>query len=162
MVVMGNGSSFLGRYLESFFNPVANTIGLNTTWNFFSPDPAHTMYIKYDIYFEDEYGHQLKEPIMGFYPPSRDLGGDLTMNKKRDAYAMRFLVIDQERIPKFFVPWMCAKNPEASKIFIEVILNRIPTLDQMLAVVNQNLQSYENIVSTEEIGRSAYECPRAG
>ncbi|MBC7467363.1 MAG: hypothetical protein H7256_15340 [Bdellovibrio sp.] len=161
MIVMGNGSSFLGRYFESFYNPVANSIGLNTTWNFFSPDPAHTMYIKYDIYFEDAYGNQFKEPVESYYPASRDQGGDLRLDKKRSAYVMRFLIIDQSRIPQFFVPWMCAKNPGASKIFVEVILNRIPTLDQMMSVVNQNLKSYDNIVSTEEIGRSSYECPHA-
>jgi hypothetical protein len=162
MIVMGNGSSFLGRYLEWFYTPIANTIGLNTSWNFFSPDPAHTMYIKYDLFFEDEFGHSLSEPLEGYYPESKDLGGDFRLDKKRDAYAMRFLIMDSERIQAFFVPWICRQHPNSSKIQVEVILNRIPSLDQMVAVVNQHLKSYDNVLTSEEVSRYSYECPHAG
>lgn len=162
MIVMGNGSSFLGRYLERFFTPVANTIGLNTTWNFFSPDPAHTMYLKYDIFFEDAYGNSLKDVIEGYYPPSKDLGGDFRLDLKRDSYVMRFVIVDPARIPTFFIPWLCKKNPGASKVQVEIILNRIPSLDQVMAVVHPNLKKYENLSEAEEISRFSFECAHAG
>lgn len=159
MIIMGNGSSFLGRYLEYFYTPVANTIGLNTTWNFFSPDPAHTMYIKYNVFFEDAYGKTLQEPIEAYYPESKDQGNDFRLDQKRASYVMRFLVFEPSRIQKFFVPWMCRRHPSSSKIQVEVILNRIPTLDQVMAVVNHSLKSYDSLVSDEEISRYSYECP---
>lgn len=162
MVVLGNGSSFLGRYFESFFTPVANTIGLNTTWNFFSPDPAHTMYIKYNVFFEDPYGVEKREAIEAFYPESKDQGNDFRLDKKRHAYIMRFMIQDPVRMEHFFIPWICSKNEGASKIQVEVILKRIPTLDQMTNVVNQHLKSYDSLVNDEEISRYSYECPHAG
>ena len=157
MIVMGNGSSFLGRYLEKVYTPVANTIGLNTTWNFFSPDPAHTMYIKYNVFFEDAYGNSTKEPVEGFFPESKDQGGDFSLDKKRFSYVMRFFVMDPQRIQSFFAPWLCRQHDQASKILVEVILNRIPTLDQMLHV-GQSLKKYDDLLATEEISRYSFEC----
>lgn len=162
MVTLGNGSSFLGRYFEHFFNPVANTIGLNTTWNFFSPDPAHIMYIKYFVFFEDEFGQTLKEPIEGFYPEKKDQTEDFKLNKKRDSYAMRFMAVDAGRLESFFAPWLCRKHPGASKIQAELIVQRIPSLDQVISVVNKDINTYENLVVQEEISRNVFACRHEG
>lgn len=161
MITLGNGSSFVGRYFEPFFNPVANSIGLNTTWNFFSPDPAHTMYLKYFVFFEDALGHALQEPIEGYYPPSRDRAEDFSLDKKRDAYAMRFVAMDPVRLQSFFTPWICRKYPGASQLQIELIVNRIPALDKVIAVVNKGIDTYENLITSEEISRYVFECPHA-
>ena len=160
MIVLGNGSSFLGRYFEPIFNQVANTVGLNTTWNFFSPDPAHTMYLKYFVFFEDDYGKTVKEPVEAFYPDEKDQA-DFSLNKKRDSYAMRFIVVDPLRVQNLFVPWVCHKHPGASKVQVELIVNRIPSLDKVVAIVNQNIDTYENLVTSEEINRYVVECPHA-
>src|SRR4051812_36520058 len=50
ILVLPNSSSFLGRALEPWIVPYANLLGLNVTWNFFAPDPAHTMYINYFVH----------------------------------------------------------------------------------------------------------------
>lgn len=156
MVVMGNGHSFLGRYLSPFYIPVANTIGLNTTWNFFSPDPAHTMYFRYDVIFEDDTGHTTKESVEGFFPESKDQGGDFSLDKRRFAYAMRWLAIDPERIRLFFVPMICRQYPQAKKIQVEMVVNPVPAIEKVITLKNEN---YESLVTTEEIGRSSYDCP---
>lgn len=161
IVVLGNGSSFMGRYFQHFFNPVANTIGLNTTWNFFSPDPAHTMYLKYFVISEDEYGNSLNETVEGYYPESKDQGDDFRLDKKRASYAMRFLAVDPYRIEAFFTPWICRQYPKATKIQVELFVNRIPTLDQVVAVVNKNINNYDALLRTEEINRYIYDCPHA-
>ena len=161
IIVFGNGSSFLGRYFQSVFNPVANTIGLNTTWNFFSPDPAHTMYLKYYVLFEDDYGNETADTIIGYYPDSKDQGDDFRLDKKRDSYAMRFLAVDPYRIETFFTPWICRKHPTAKKLQVELFVNRIPTLDQVIANVNNDIMDYDNMLRTEEINRYIYECPNA-
>ena len=162
MVILGNGSSFLGRYFENIFNPVANTIGLNTTWNFFSPDPAHIMYIKYFIFFEDEFGQTLKEPIEGTYPEKISQSEDFKLNKKRESYAMRFMAVDRQRLEMFFAPWLCRKHKGASKIQAELIVQRIPSLDQVISIVDKDINAYENLVSQEEISRNVFECHHAG
>lgn len=161
IIVLGNGSSFMGRYFQSVFNPVANSIGLNTTWNFFSPDPAHTMYLKYYVLFEDDYGNSTAATIEGFYPESKDQGEDFRLDKKRNSYAMRFLAVDPFRIETFFTPWICQKHPSARKIQVELYVKKIPSLDQMVAIVNNNINEYENLLHAEQINRYIYECAHA-
>lgn len=156
MIVMGNGHSFLGRYLSFFYTPVANAIGLNTTWNFFSPDPAQTMYFRYDVIYEDAYGNPSRDAIEGFYPESKDQGGDFRLDKRRNAYALRWLVLDPDRIKKFFIPWKCRENPGATKIQVELIVNHIPSIDERLTLKNE---SFEDLVRPEEVSRVTYECP---
>lgn len=174
IIIMGNGSSFMGRYFQPIYTPVANSIGLNTTWNFFSPDPAHIMYIKYVVFFDQPISDlnvsqsnnlsseqvSTKDPIEGFYPESKGQGGDFHLSKKRDSYAMRFLVVDSNRIQNFFIPWICHKYSGATYVQVEVILNRIPSLDKVISVVNTGYEDYDNLISNEEISRYSYECPK--
>lgn len=154
MIVMGNGSSFLGRYLGQYYFAVANTVGVNTTWNFFSPDPAHIMYIHYIIHFEDEFGNPSKEPQELFYPEQKD-GSDFSMNVRRHNYMMRFVAIDPVRVSQFFVPWICKKNPGATKIQYELILNRIPSLDKVITLKET---PYHDLITTEELNQNVFSC----
>ncbi len=155
MLVMGNGQSFLGRSISGIYTPVANLIGLNTTWNFFSPDPANTMYFRYDIIFEDEYGRSTGETIEEFFPKSKDEGGDFRLDQRRFSYAMRWLAIDPERIRLFFVPMICREHPKAKKIQLEFIVKRIPPLEKIMTLRNEN---YEDLIQSEEVGRNLYDC----
>lgn len=155
MLVMGNGHSFLGYYLSGYFIPVANSIGLNTTWNFFSPDPANTMYFRYDVIFEDDYGQVTADSVEEFYPVSRELGGDFRLDQRRFSYAMRWLAVDSDRIRQFFVPKICREHPKAKKIQVQLILKAIPPLEKVITLQNE---AYEDLTQTEIIGNSTYEC----
>ena len=154
MVVMGNGSSFLGRYTASFYTPVANMIGVNTTWNFFSPDPANIMYFKYIIHFEDEYGNPTQEPIEQFYPTHKD-GSEFAHHVRRQNYMMRFVAIDSERIEQYFIPWICKKNPKATKIQFEFIMNAIPSLDKVITLKDT---PYEELITSQIINQGIFPC----
>ncbi len=155
MMVMGNGHSFLGRYLSGLYIPIANSIGLNTTWNFFSPDPANTMYFRYDVIFEDDYGNVTSQTIEDFFPKSKDQGGDFRLDERRFSYAMRWLAVDPERIRMFFVPMLCRDNPGAKKIQVQLMVKPIPPLEKVITLQDEN---YDDLVHTEEVGRSVYEC----
>jgi hypothetical protein len=154
MIVLGNGSSFLGRKLGFIYTPVANSIGLNTTWNFFSPDPAHTMYLKYRILFKDEYGNEKKEAIEKFFPADAE-DNNFWPNHRRLTYVMRFLAIDSNRIQNFLVPWICKQNPEATDIQTEMLLYRIPALDVVSTLKQEN---YNEMLNQEQINQMTYAC----
>lgn len=158
MVVMGNGSSFLGRYTAGFYTPVANMIGVNTTWNFFSPDPAHIMYFKYIIHFEDEYGNPTQEPIEQFYPTHKG-GSEFAHHVRRHNYMMRFVAIDSGRIEKYFIPWICKRNPKATKIQFEFIVNVIPSLDTVVTLKNT---PYEDLIKTDIVNQGIFSCAQTG
>ncbi len=154
MIVLGNGSSFLGRYLGPYFTPVANIVGLNTTWNFFSPDPAHTMYLRYTVYFQDDYGNPVQEAIQEFYP-SEEENANLSTHVRRQNYMMRFFTASYERMQKYFVPWVCRKYPGATHVHTEVILTRIPSLEVASTL---SLLNYEDLLKQEEINQNAFSC----
>ena len=154
MIILGNGSSFMGRHLGFLYTPVANSIGLNTTWNFFSPDPAHTMYLRYRILFQDEYGNEKKETIEKYFPEDA-LENNFWMHHRRLSYVMRFLSADTHRIQNFLVPWLCRKNPDASNIQTEMLLYKIPPLDVVTTLKSEN---YDDLIRPEEINQMTYSC----
>lgn len=154
MIVLGNGSSFLGHYLAEYYTPVANMVGLNTTWNFFSPDPAHTMYLRYTVHFEDEYGNPKQEAIQSLYPPE-ETNRDFATHIRRLSYQMRFLVASSEHIKKYFVPWICQKYPGATRIQTDVLLSRIPNLEVASTLSNSN---YDDLVKQEEVNPNVFSC----
>lgn len=154
MIVLGNGSSFLGRSLGHFFTPIANLVGLNTTWNFFSPDPAHTMYLRYVVHFEDEYGNPKQESFVSLFPPE-ETNGDLRVHVRRMAYAMRFFSASTERLQKYFVPWVCKQHSGATRVQTEILFNRIPSLEVAATLSDTN---YQDLVKQEEINQNVFNC----
>lgn len=128
MVVLANGSSFLGRSWDRWITPYGNMLGLNVTWNFFAPDPAHTMFIHYNVRFENDEGEQLKESVDGFIPPEKEKIV-IHSSERRFLYAMRFLILDEKRIKVLLGPFLCRQHPGASSVHIEHILEPIPNLD---------------------------------
>lgn len=154
MIVLGNGSSFFAKELGSIYTPVANQMGLNTTWNFFSPDPAHTMYLKYIVHFSDEYGNPKKESIESYFPPQAD-EGDFRVHKRRMNYVMRFFAASNLRMEKFFIPWVCKQNPGATNVHTEIEYHRIPSLEVASTLSHTD---YEDLVKQEEINQYDYKC----
>lgn len=154
MIVLGNGSSFLGRSLGSFFTPVANQVGLNTTWNFFSPDPAHMTYLRYTVHFEDEYGNPVKESIQSLFPPE-ETNDDFRVHVRRMSYVMRFYASSPSRLGEFLIPWLCKKYPGATRIQTDVLYNRIPSLEVASTLVESE---YDDLVKHEEINQNVFSC----
>lgn len=154
MIVLGNGSSFLGRSLAQYFTPVANLIGLNTTWNFFSPDPAHIMYLRYTVHFEDEYGNPKQEAVQKLFPPE-ETNSDFRVHVRRLSYAMRFFAASSSRIGEFLVPWLCNQYPGATRVQTEILYNRIPTLEVAATLSSSNL---EDLINQEEINQNVFPC----
>jgi hypothetical protein len=131
MIVLANGGSFLARILTPYLIPYANLIQLNTTWNFFAPDPAHTMFIKYKVEFTDADGNDLKEPLVGYIPPEKK-HIVVDSSKRRFLYAMRFLILDTNRMQTILGPWLCREHPGATRVSMENRLVTISNLDQAL------------------------------
>ncbi|MGZ5278961.1 MAG: hypothetical protein ACXWC9_03415 [Pseudobdellovibrionaceae bacterium] len=123
--MLANGASFLGRSLDSWITPYGNLFGFNVAWNFFAPDPAHTMYIQYYVHFDDE----SQEPLEGFIPPEKEKIV-VDSSKRRFLYSMRFMIIDEKRLKIILGPYLCRHHSGASTIHIKNILEPIANLDQ--------------------------------
>ena len=125
ILILPNSGSYLGRKTEHLITPYANYLGLNTTWNFFSPDPAQTMFLKYTIWSSSDD----EEPIQGFIPPEKEKIV-LDSSKRRLLYAMRFLILDTQRMKSILAPWLCRQHPGAEIVKMEHILEPIPNLER--------------------------------
>lgn len=156
IVILANSSSYWGRNWQSVLLPYANTIGLNATWNFFSPDPAHTMFYKATMYFENEQGEDSKEPLEEYFPPEKEKVV-VNSSKRRFLYSMRFLTLNQERIGQLMVPWMCRKYA-ATRVRVQLQYNEIPYLDLAAQQVNQD---YQSLVRSRELINQSYPCAEA-
>jgi hypothetical protein len=154
IVVLANGSSFFARRFSDWLLPYGNTLGLNSTWNFFSPDPAHTMYLQYRVRFEDEQGNELKEPIEGYLPPEKDQIV-VDSSRRRFLYAMRFLLLEPSRMNTLMGPWLCKQYPGASEIAISHVLEAIPSLDVAITSPDTPVKDLKREV---ESGRNVFDC----
>lgn len=139
IVFFPNNSSYLVRHYSLPFQAYANQLALNTSWNFFSPDPAHVMYFKYLIYSKDEN----LEPAEYFIPPEKN-EGSFGPADRRLFYAMRYMLLDQRRVEGILGPWLCKQHPEATKIHIEHIVEKIPSLDEV-AFLDKSTDSDQEI-----------------
>lgn len=154
ILIMANGSSYLGRFFQDRFILVANVLGLNTTWNFFSPDPAHVMWLKYIVVFTDDHGIETQDAIEDYYPPGKD-SPDFGLASRRDSYAMRFLAVDSNKIETYFGPWMCKQHPGATRVRAELVINAIPTLD--MAVTLKRF-SFDEMMNENVYTKVDYDC----
>lgn len=154
IVILANGSSFLGRHGATFLLPYGNSLGLNASWNFFSPDPAHTMYLQYVVRFEDENGNETREPLEGYLPPEKDQVV-VDSSRRRLLYAMRFLILDRNRLETLMGPWLCREHPGASSIAISHVLEALPLLDVARAHPEASVKSLRRVAQS---GRQVFDC----
>jgi hypothetical protein len=139
VVIMSNGGSFMARFFEHQITTYANQIGFNTAWNFFSPDPAHTMYIRYLVNYVDENGELTQDPVEGFFPALKNVG-TFDPRERRELYLMHYFILNPERLEKLFAPEICRRYPGATSVYIDFVIESIAPLDQAAFEKNQTMQ----------------------
>lgn len=137
LLVLPNPSSLLVRRWGRFFAPVGNQLGINNAWQFFSPAPAPPMYLTYVL----DSGGQVAEGVGGsenadplsrtFYFPEHADQGRISPNYNRLIYAMRFMVLNSQRIEMFFAPWICRRHPEAKSVTVQHVVSPIPMIETL-------------------------------
>lgn len=139
VIVLANGPSILGRIHQGWLLGYANQLGVNQTWNFFSPDPTQIHYIHYYVHFEDESGNSTQEPIEAYLPEEkREIVMD--SSKRRMLHSIRFISLDESRTEKLLAPWLCRKYPGASFLNIKHVLEVLPGLDKAYASLNLSVE----------------------
>lgn len=156
ILLMPNGSSHPGRALEPWVRPYASVLGMNTTWNFFSPDPAHTMYLKFTLFFDSEEDDS-GEPVVSYLPEKKNVGV-WDLSERRQLYAMRYMMLDRRRFEAILGPWLCRTNPGLSEAQIEHIIESIPTLDAASFRRDVDLR---DLGQSYDFAREVYRCSQA-
>lgn len=156
LLVMQNGSSSFAQNMGAFYRYYSNQLGLNTNWNFFSPDPAQIMYLRYKVYFLNDAGDEIKESLEGFLPPGKEKG-NFGLAQRRYFYLTRFLLLSEDRIEKYLVPWICRQNEGATKIFIQTRVEITPDLN---SAAEKN-RSAEHQTQKINFFQKEFGCPEA-
>jgi hypothetical protein len=146
ITVMPNAGSYFGRVTSRFIGTYANAVGLNAGWNFFSPDPAHTMYIRYMVYFSNPdaaEGEAEKEPIEGYFPAEKNKMIS-SVFRSRELYLMRFMIIDKRHLKNLFGAWLCRQYPGASSVDMEHVIETVAMLDEAAAFKDESMADLSN------------------
>lgn len=130
IVVLANSGSYYGRALASSLTFYANIIGLNSTWNFFSPDPANSMYLRVSLLNDDDYREE-------FYPPGKEKF-EPSGNQRRFLYFVRYMIVDPSRIDTFLIPWFCKTHPGVERISVDFVIQPVPSLDKARFVMDMS------------------------
>lgn len=157
IVISPNGASAPGRALSWLLQPYGAALGLNTPWNFFSPDPAHTMYLRLQLHWQNEDGSFARDSEELFFPRARDLR-EMDLSKRRELYAMRYLMLDPRRVEALFGPWVCARFKGLSNLSVEHIVQPIPDLEKAALL---SVESWRDDETMRSFGRVEYRCTQA-
>ncbi|MNK08116.1 hypothetical protein D3C87_260440 [compost metagenome] len=156
IMVMPNLGSYLGRSALPFVSPYASALGFNASWNFFSPDPAHTMYIRYMVRYDDVNNMQDsdKEPVQGYFPREKNKGiADMT--RQRELYIMRFMIIAPKRLQYLMGPWLCRQYPGATSLELEHVIETVAPLDEAVTFRDENIRDLSREL---QVIRTDYSC----
>ncbi len=141
ILLLPNYGSFLGRRYLQPFAMWGNLLVLNTSWNFFSPDPAHIMYFRYHLNFED--GRE----VQGLFPSEGEVP-TADLRRRRDLYLMRFLAIQPSRIDRYLAPWLCRLEPGVRDLSLTHYVKMIHPLEKYLIHSGEKtvgeMQTYES------------------
>lgn len=135
ILLFPNASSLLSRKLDYLLLPYANSLNMNTPWQFFSPWPGPKMYIEYvtftekDTVDDPEKGFEVLESEKSYFPPKNQTDPDWD-NWRRRLYATRFVSMDPERLEKTFVSWVCRQNPKATGVLLEIFLYPVANIEK--------------------------------
>jgi hypothetical protein len=126
ITVMPNPSSLLGRRFSRYLTDYANTLGINTTWQFFSPGPAPVFYLEYDVETSD-----VEAEAKSFQLPEKRRASYYDELYNRTLYSMRFFVLAPiETFERYFVRFLCKQHPEAEALSIRTVGEPVKNIER--------------------------------
>lgn len=127
---MPNSGSLIGRELSPIFVPYANFLGMNQSWEFFSPDPPTPFYFNYSVHFEDSNGSEIQPSILSYFPEWRTQPTNHP-NKIRLKTTVRFLALRPDTTGNAFALYLCRKYPLANRVVVQSTFEFVPPLEKV-------------------------------
>lgn len=128
-----NSSSIPGRTISNWVSPYINQLGINSTYRFYAPDPPPTMFIEYEIVkrvsdLEDIEEKEDESDVRTF--PEELLGSILQERFNRRVASARWMSSFPGQMEKYFVQWICRRNPEADAVFVRQVIRDVPSVEK--------------------------------
>jgi hypothetical protein len=151
IAIMPSVQSIIVKERGWIWRSYLNQLGLNTTWNLFSPDPATAMFMRVKLVQSDPEKNEIDLTIP-------DFADAINWNpiKRRALYLMRFTMMDPDKVYRFLIPWYCQHYPGTREIYIEGVGTRIPGIAQVQA---ENLNSASSLRERQTVKEYHGDCP---
>ncbi|MEK6554565.1 MAG: hypothetical protein AABZ31_04945 [Bdellovibrionota bacterium] len=146
--VLPNPDSILYREWQNVFATYGSSIGMNTTWRFFSPNPALST-VEYEVVRSGE------EPERHRYPESVAQVGSREAFNRLMNFAI-FMAANREYLEKYLHPYICKLHPEAEQISYYVITNKFPTIEN----AQLRASSREDLSVKARNGAGEFDCKK--
>lgn len=151
VLLFPNPYSLLNHFFAPLINPYGNQLGLNTTWQFFSPDPGSLRYLEYDVVIESEENIDVQRQT---FPPQQDSSLWKANQARIFYYAVR-MVSHSDSIGNYLIPYLCRKHPEATSIALKAVDKRIPS---MAKARSQKAASFQELHQEMDIPEQEASC----
>lgn len=134
--------------------PYANLLGLNTPWNFFSPDPAQIVVLEYWVQrADDPNGENLERQQI----PANTKQFIYDGTQRRVWYGLRAITATRDRIEGAWLPYVCAKHPGAKEVRLRIVVAVVPNLDRARVDSDTPVAELTEAIPSETID---LECPQ--
>ncbi|MCB0407118.1 MAG: hypothetical protein KDD34_02875 [Bdellovibrionales bacterium] len=127
ILIMPNPGSYVERHFGFLFYGYTSTLGINTPWQFFSPNPATKMFYEYEI-IENEGSDSLTQTYR--WPPEKNHTNMIGANYKRLIYHSWYTTSSEERKSKFLMNYLCRKHPSAISISLKSFSEKVPPMER--------------------------------
>jgi hypothetical protein len=121
-------SSLLWSQFAPFMIPYANALGLNSTWQFFAPEPETWVYLEYEIDYSETPSEDVRPKIYKWPEPRKLLFDPLfTHQSSVKGFAFHF----PKDIPLTLGRWFCLQHEDAFSISFRRVSLAIPTFEDV-------------------------------
>ena len=150
-----NPGSVLYRYVEPLISGYGNQLGLNTTWQFFSPNPGSLRHLEYNVIIESDDDIDI---VPFTYPPQNE-ASLLKANQARLFYYTVRMITHQPHIENHLIPYLCRKHPEATSIALKAIDKKIPSMAKARLL---EVDTFSDLHQDLDIPEQEFGCEREG
>jgi hypothetical protein len=109
--------------------------------------------LKLNLFWEKTASQEESESREVYFPEAREIR-QMDISKRRQLYAMRYLMLDPRRVEALLGPWYCRQNPGLESLTIEHIIEPIPDIEK---AAKFSADWRQDIHSTS-FGRTEYHC----
>ena len=153
VVILPMGTGLIIRETGRYFIAYANQLGLNTTWQFFSPGPSPSFYLEYS------YGFDLEDNPDGYEThlmPEKRVGFGWSDFYNRRLFSMRFMALNAGRTERYLAPHLCRLKPEAKTVTLRTLVTKVESVDR--AMLGSETQDFTDLAVRSELPQGTYFC----
>ena len=158
VVLLPNPYSVVGRVFTPLFTTYASTLGMNTTWQFFSPNPMPHRYLSY-TFSSSETAEEADKVIEGededHYWPPRDRSQIWRENYNRQVYHSVVTTVLRDKTPTHLIPWLCQRHPGAVSISLYAHAKQLPSIER----AKIEGKSIAEMAEIQDMNLGEFSCP---